>query len=501
MSDLVPQFDDGIDLNLLDRHMEQVEATALRGHVEVDSVLMAGLATPRHHLPGRQLMLGHLDGVAQWPHLEERQIPLLAEVHHLDGHPDGSLDRRRWFRWRRHLDGRGNVDRQGRCGFCRRFRCWCRDRGHHWRRLELGLHAAVLDSRDEHDVIADLEVVHGAALGPREAVLVEERESRARLAPGHVRELVVRLRGEEEAEVAASVPEEVDDEAPAEPQGIERPTDTPPVPDTLDWDLWLGPAPWRPYHPAYVPFKWRGWWDFGSGGLGDMGIHNLAPVFDALKLGPPVSVHASSTPVFKETVPLAAKVHYEFAARGDMPAVKLHWYDGGLLPERPEELEADRPLDPEDGIIFVGDKGKILVRGWGGESPENSLRLLEEVNSPALKLLYDTGNVIAHDQDGWDFYSKTREHIVYVHIKDAVKTPDGKIHYRYCGEGNGQVRRILTDLIRNGYDGGFSIEPHLKAIIHESKDADDPLAGYKAYVEYGRRLAAILKEARAAAGR
>jgi predicted dehydrogenase len=153
------------------------------------------------------------------------------------------------------------------------------------------------------------------------------------------------------------------------PQGIERPTDTPPIPAHLDWDLWLGPAPWRPYHPAYVPFKWRGWWDFGSGGLGDMGIHNLAPVFSALKLGPPVSVHASSTPVFKESVPLAAVVHYQFAARGDMPAVKLHWYDGGLLPARPEELENDRPLDAEDGIIFVGDKGKILVRGWGGETP------------------------------------------------------------------------------------------------------------------------------------
>jgi predicted dehydrogenase len=153
------------------------------------------------------------------------------------------------------------------------------------------------------------------------------------------------------------------------PQGVERPTDAPPVPTTLDWELWLGPAPWRPYHPAYVPFKWRGWWDFGSGGLGDMGIHNLAPVFDTLKLGSPVSVHASSTPVFKDTVPLAAMVHYEFAARGDMPALTLHWYDGGLLPARPEELEADRPLDAEDGIIFVGDKGKILVRGWGGESP------------------------------------------------------------------------------------------------------------------------------------
>jgi predicted dehydrogenase len=107
------------------------------------------------------------------------------------------------------------------------------------------------------------------------------------------------------------------------PQGIERPTDTPPVPATLDWELWLGPAPWRPYHPAYVPFKWRGWWDFGSGGLGDMGIHNLAPVFHALKLGPPVSVHASSTPVFKETVPLAAVVHFEFAARGGHAGVEV----------------------------------------------------------------------------------------------------------------------------------------------------------------------------------
>jgi predicted dehydrogenase len=154
------------------------------------------------------------------------------------------------------------------------------------------------------------------------------------------------------------------------PQALERPQDTPPVPETLDWNLWLGPAPWRPYHPAYVPFKWRGWWDFGSGGLGDMGIHNLAPVFSVLKLGAPTSVTATSTPLFPDTVPLASMVHYEFPSRGDMPPVKLHWYDGGLLPERPEELEADRTLDPEDGIIFVGDRGKILVRGWGGENPK-----------------------------------------------------------------------------------------------------------------------------------
>ncbi len=153
------------------------------------------------------------------------------------------------------------------------------------------------------------------------------------------------------------------------PQGIERPTDTPPVPATLDWDLWLGPAPLRPYHPAYVPFKWRGWWDFGSGGLGDMGIHNIAPVFSALRLGAPSSLDASSTPVFPETVPLANVVHFEFPARGELPAVKLHWYDGGIMPPRPEELDEDRELNREDGVLFVGDSGKMLVEGWGGEKP------------------------------------------------------------------------------------------------------------------------------------
>ena len=153
------------------------------------------------------------------------------------------------------------------------------------------------------------------------------------------------------------------------PQGVERPRETVPVPPHLDWDKWLGPAPERPYHPDYCPFQWRGWWDFGSGGLGDMAIHNLAPVFDALQLGAPESVHASSTPVFPDSLPLASTVHYQFPASGNRPPVKLHWYDGGLVPERPEEMDDDLPLNREDGIILVGDTGKILVTGWGGASP------------------------------------------------------------------------------------------------------------------------------------
>ncbi len=103
------------------------------------------------------------------------------------------------------------------------------------------------------------------------------------------------------------------------PQGIGRPKDEPPVPATLDWDLWLGPAPQRPYNPAYLPFKWRGWWDFGTGALGDIGCHAMDPVFRALKLGAPNSVQASSTRVNTETYPLGSMVTYEFPARTEAP--------------------------------------------------------------------------------------------------------------------------------------------------------------------------------------
>ena len=145
------------------------------------------------------------------------------------------------------------------------------------------------------------------------------------------------------------------------PQGVDRPADSPPVPSTLDWDLWLGPAPVRPYHPAYAPFRWRGWWDFGTGALGDIGCHSLDPVFRALKLGHPDSVEASSTRVNAETFPLASMVTYQFSAREAMPPVKLAWYDGGLRPPRPAELEAGEKLGA-GGHLFVGDDGKIISR-------------------------------------------------------------------------------------------------------------------------------------------
>jgi predicted dehydrogenase len=168
------------------------------------------------------------------------------------------------------------------------------------------------------------------------------------------------------------------------PQGIPRPKDTPPPPPTLDWDLWLGPAPYRPYHPAYVPFKWRGWWDFGTGPVGDMGIHNCSPIFWALKLGYPTSVEVLSQEGNNdETGPVKSIVRYEFPARGDMPPITLTWYDGGNMPPRPEDLEPDRQLgDNDGGSLLIGDKGKILAPGWCAESP----RLIPESKMKEYKL-------------------------------------------------------------------------------------------------------------------
>ncbi|HOZ49979.1 MAG TPA: Gfo/Idh/MocA family oxidoreductase [Candidatus Hydrogenedentes bacterium] len=151
------------------------------------------------------------------------------------------------------------------------------------------------------------------------------------------------------------------------PRGMGRPEGESPVPETLDWDLWLGPAPFRPYvEGAYLPFVWRGWWDFGSGVLGDIGCHNFAAIFKALKLGHPTSAEATSTgaqctpEVNAESAPIASVVRYEFPAVGDRPAVSLTWYDGGLLPWRPDELEADREMGGGDGMLYIGDKGKML---------------------------------------------------------------------------------------------------------------------------------------------
>ncbi|MHC4664524.1 MAG: Gfo/Idh/MocA family protein [Planctomycetota bacterium] len=194
---------------------------------------------------------------------------------------------------------------------------------------------------------------------------------------------------------------------PVWPQGIDRPKDVPPVPATLDWNLWLGPAPRRPYHPSYLPFNWRAWWDFGTGALGDMACHVLDPVFWALKLGYPAAVEACHSYDVremwkradnKETYPRASIVRYEFPARENMPPVKLKWYDGGMLPPRPEELERGRQIGGS-GVIFVGEKGKLICGTYGDGPrliPESKMR---EYKRPPKTLPRIEGDVGGHEKN------------------------------------------------------------------------------------------------------
>ena len=157
------------------------------------------------------------------------------------------------------------------------------------------------------------------------------------------------------------------------PQGIDRPKEQQPVPEGLDWNLWLGPAPDRPFNQAYLPFVWRGWYDFGCGSFGDMGCYSFAGVFKILGLTPPVSVEASSSDSYEETFPLASVVHLNFPASGNRRAVRMSWYEGGLRPARPAGLKQEDErffLGGEDGegIMYVGDKG-ILLADFDGARP------------------------------------------------------------------------------------------------------------------------------------
>ncbi|MHC4119136.1 MAG: Gfo/Idh/MocA family oxidoreductase [Planctomycetota bacterium] len=149
------------------------------------------------------------------------------------------------------------------------------------------------------------------------------------------------------------------------PQGVTAPTTSEPVPETLDWDLWLGPAKWRPYNSAYVPFKWRGWHDFGCGALGDMAVHNADPAFFALQLDAPIAVEAQTSEVNDDTFPKWNIIKYYFPAKGSRPAVKMTWYDGAKLPPRPKDLDPGLRLE-SNGILFVGENGSLMGGGHAG---------------------------------------------------------------------------------------------------------------------------------------
>ena len=189
---------------------------------------------------------------------------------------------------------------------------------------------------------------------------------------------------------------------------MDRPRDTPPVPEGMDWNLWIGPAPMRPYHPAYHPGKWRAWADFGTGALGDMGCHIIDPIFLALRLRYPESVEASVATAYSgfgqtaavrgESFPRSSIVRYRFPARENLPPVEMTWWDGGMMPPRPAELEDDMPFGDENGgCLFVGSKGKITCGCYGSKPRLLSRELREAAKAVPKSIPRIPGN--AHEAD------------------------------------------------------------------------------------------------------
>jgi len=181
-----------------------------------------------------------------------------------------------------------------------------------------------------------------------------------------------------------------------------RPKETPPVPDKLDWDLWIGPAPMRPYHRAYHPRTWRAWWDFGCGMMGDRGAHTLDSAKWALKLGAPTSIDGTSCGNSPEVHPLSAIITFRFPERQGFPPLKLTWYEG-TRPPRPVELEDGRNMPREGGLLFKGSKGTIMAGVYGG-----SPRIIPETKMRAVKLPDKTIPRVqgSHEQD-WARAAKT----------------------------------------------------------------------------------------------
>jgi len=175
----------------------------------------------------------------------------------------------------------------------------------------------------------------------------------------------------------------------------DRPAETPTVPPDLDWDLWIGPAPMRPYHQAYHPLVWRCWWDFGVGMMGDRGAHTLDAAVWALDLDAPETVEATSCGLNAETHPLSAVVTYRFPARGGRPPVKLTWYEGTRAP-RPEALEDGRRMPEEGGLVFKGSKGLVMCGVYADSPRLVPESLMREAVLPAKSIPRVEGS---HEED------------------------------------------------------------------------------------------------------
>jgi predicted dehydrogenase len=231
------------------------------------------------------------------------------------------------------------------------------------------------------------------------------------------------------------------------PQCLNRPEDTPRKPSELDWDLWLGPAPQRPYSPWYHPWNWRGWFDFGTGALGDMACHILDPVMRSLRLKYPTGIQASSSKWTIESPPESEKITYYFPKREkyrnvEMPEVEITWYDGGLMPNRPAELKDGEMMgDRDGGVLFVGSKGKIMCGCYGRDPKRLPTDEFKEY-APVINERLVPGGIGGHEND-WIRACK----------EDPATRVKTKSHFGYAGPFNevvvmGTVAARLSGLRR-----------------------------------------------------
>jgi len=179
---------------------------------------------------------------------------------------------------------------------------------------------------------------------------------------------------------------------PVWPQGIPTPSGMHEVPKELDWDLWLGPAQKIDFHPAYLPFNWRGWWAFGTGALGDMACHIMDPIYRILPILYPDSVECSVATIWREmwndsqnadACPPSSIIHLNYPRTDGKGNIKISWYDGGLLPQRPDELLPEEAFGNWDGgVLFIGTKGKMLMDCYGDNPRLLPTRLMNETKLP-----------------------------------------------------------------------------------------------------------------------
>jgi predicted dehydrogenase len=267
---------------------------------------------------------------------------------------------------------------------------------------------------------------------------------------------------------------------PVWPQGVEvdRPRETPSVPSSLDWDLWIGPAPYRPYHPTYHPGTWRAWWDFGTGSLGDLGCHILDPAFWALKLKYPVSVEGCISTYWRglwektepknEQYPRSTIVRYKFPAREGMPELMLTWWDGGMMPPRPAELEEGRAMgDSDGGVLFIGDRGMLLCGCYGRNPQLIPEAKMKDFKPPAPTIDRIPGGLDGHEKDWvrackggkpassiFDYSGPLSESVLMGNL--AVRYPDRRLLW------DGEKMHVTNDpkadaYVRRQYRQGWSL--------------------------------------------